>query len=362
MLPELRKLIKENQKLLYTFRKGGANLKGGTNLLEKHKTELRKYLNESFPTILKKIQLLKKYKIILDDNFVIHPEFAYFAGFYITENEIEIELINFQFEPVLEKIAPNFPHKVIFKGNSCLRVLQDLVQKLWDIVPFVAGSIVFKKCMHYGENQDIAYNIQGNTFQNDALSLMINNCSSFLPKAFENIVQVDNVLAYTLYLREKVYESDAIIYYDLDDGRIGYVKHNILSKESNIASGLVFPRYTDKQKNTLKALESLSDEKYVLQLDTIISSGILSIIDQTNLQVRSILNPEYFIIDGKWVKEPYFYDFYQENTQIFTTYNEIANFLYLNCSGPLIMKKEEQPQKGAAIYAAYSFFGWELKW
>lgn len=356
MLPEVRKLIKENQKLLYTFRKGGSNL------LKKHKTELRKYVNESFPTILKKIQLLKKHKIILDDNFVINPEFAYFAGFYITKNEIEIELIDFQFEPVLEKIAPDFPRKVTFEADNFLRVLQDLVQKLWNIVPFVAGSIVFNKCMCYGENQSIAYDIIKNTFKRDDSSLMLHTMASFLPKAFENIVQVDNVLAYTLYLREKVYESDAIIYYDLDDGRIGYVKHNILSKESNIASGLIFPRYTDEQKNSLKALESLSDVKYVSQLDTILSSGILSIIDQANLQIRAMLNPEHFIIDGKWVKEPYFYDFYQENTQIFTTYNEIANFLYLNCSGPLIMKKEEQPQKGAAIYAAYSFFGWELKW
>ena len=350
MLPEVRKLIKENQKLLYTLRKGKENLS------PKQKHELSKR------TVSNKILMLNSHKIILDNRSVINPDFAYFAGFYITENAIEIELIDFQFESVLHKIAPDFPQKVIFEGDDCPRVLQDLVQELWDIVPFVAGSIVFKRCMHYDENQDIAYYIEGNTFKNDNLSLMLNNYSSFLPKAFENIVQVDNVLAYTLYLREKVYESDAIIYYDLNDGRIGYVKHNILSKESNIASGLVFPRYTDKQKNTLKALESLSDEKYVFHLDTIISSGILSIIDQTNLQVRSILNPEYFIIDGKWVKEPYFYDFYQENTQIFTTYNEIANFLYLNCSGPLIMKKEEQPQKGAAIYAAYSFFGWELKW
>lgn len=356
MLPEVRKLIKENQKLLYTFRKGGANL------LKKHKTELRKYVNESFPTILKKIQLLKTHKIILDDNFLINPEFAYFAGFYITKNEIEIELIDFQFEPVLEKIAPDFPRKVTFEADNFLRVLQDLVQKLWNIVPFVAGSIVFNKCMCYGENQNIAYDIIKNTFKRDDSSLMLHNMASFLPKAFENIVQVDNVLAYTLYLREKVFESDAIVYYDLDNGRIGYVNHNILPKASNIASGLIFPRYTNKQKNTLKALESLSDVKYASQLDTILSSGILSIIDQANLQIRAMLNPKHFIIDGKWVKEPYFYNFYQENTQIFTTYNEIANFLYLNCSGPLIMKKEEQPQKGAAIYAAYSFFDWELKW
>ena len=350
MLPEVRKLIKENQKLLYTLRKGEANLS------QKQKHELSKR------TVSNKILMLKSHKIILDNRFVINPEFAFFAGFYITENTIEIELIDFQFEPVLHKIAPDFPHKVIFEGDDCPRVLQDLVQKLWDIVHFVAGSIVFKKCMHYGENQDIAYYIEGNTFKNDNLSLMLNNFSSFLPKAFENIVQVDNVLAYTLYLREKVYESDTIIYYDLDDGRIGYVKHNILSKESNLASGLIFPRYTDEQKNTLKTLESLSDEKYVVQLDAIISSEILSIIDQTNLQLRSILNPEYFIVDGKWVKEPYFYEFYQKNSTIFTAYNEIANSLYLDCPWITVMKKEEQPQKGAAIYAAYSFFGWELKW
>lgn len=350
MLPEVRKLIKENQKLLYTLRKGEENLS------QKQKHELSKR------TVSNKILMLKSHKIILDNRFVINPDFGYFAGFYITENAIEIELIDFQFESVLHKIAPDFPHKVIFEGDDCPRVLQDLVQKLWDIVPFVAGSIVFKKCMHYGENQDIAYYIKGNTFQNDSLSLMLNNCSSFLPKAFENIVQVDNVLAYTLYLREKVYESDTIIYYDLDDGRIGYVKHNILSKESNPASGLVFPRYTAKQKDTLKTLEFLSDDQYENQLDTIISTGILNIFDQATLQIRSLLNPQHFIIDGKWVKEPHFYKFHRKNSQIFTTYNEIANYIYLDSPWTVIMKKEEQPQKGAAIYAAYSFFGWELKW
>lgn len=351
MLPEVRKLIQESQKLLYTLRKGEANLS------QKQKHELSKR------TVSNKISMLKSHKIILDDNFTINFEFAYFAGFYITENAIEIELINFQFESVLHKMAPDFPHKVIMdRDNDFLHVLPSLVQKLWNIVPFVAGSIVFKKYMHYDENQDIAYCIKGNTFRNDSLSLMLNNCSSFLPKIFENIVQVDNVLAYTLYLREKLFESDSIIYYDLDDGRIGYVKHNILSKESNLASGLIFPRYTDEQKNTLKTLESLSGEKYMVQLDTIISSGILSIFDQADLQIRSLLNPRYFIIDGKWVKKPYFYEFYQKNTTIFTAYNEIANSLYLDCPWIIIMKREEQPQKGAAIYAAYSFFDWELKW
>ena len=28
----------------------------------------------------------------------------------------------------------------------------------------------------------------------------------------------------------------------------------------------------------------------------------------------------------------------------------------------LKMNKDEQQQKGAGIYAAYSFFDWELKW
>lgn len=356
MLPEVRKLIKENQKLLYSFRKGG------TNLPKKQKVLLAEYLNESFKTMSVKMQLLKKHNIILDDNFVINSELAYFAGFYITENEIEVELINFQFEPVLKKMAPDFPHKVIFEGDDCLRVLQDLVQKLWDIVPFVAGSIVFNKCMQYAESQNIAYYIKGNTFKIDDLSLMLNTLSSFLPKVFDNMVQTDSVLAYTLYLREKVFDSDAIVYYDLDDGRIGYVKHNILSKESNPAYGLIFPRYTDKQKDILKTLEFLSDDQYEIQLDAIISAGILNIFDQTTLQIRSLLNPQHFIIDGKCVKEPYFYEFYRKSSQIFTTYNEIANHIYSECPWTVIMKKEKQPQKGAAIYAAYSFFDWELKW
>ena len=69
--------------------------------------------------------MLKSHKIILDDNFVINHDFAYFAGFYITENTIEIELIDFQFESVLHKIAPDFPRKVIFECDDCPRVLQE---------------------------------------------------------------------------------------------------------------------------------------------------------------------------------------------------------------------------------------------
>src|SRR5699024_9061178 len=126
---------------------------------------------------------------------------------------------------------------------------------------------------------------------------------------------------------------------------------NILSKEVNPVCGLVFPRYTDEQEELLKTLESLSDERYEVKLDAIQSSGILSIFDQASFQISSILNTAYLIIDGKWVKSPHFYDFYRKNSQFFATDNEIANILRLDASWPIIMKKEEQPQKGGAIYA-----------
>ena len=54
MLPELRKLIKENQKLLYTLRKGEENLS------QKQKHELSK------KTVSNKILMLESHKIILD--------------------------------------------------------------------------------------------------------------------------------------------------------------------------------------------------------------------------------------------------------------------------------------------------------
>lgn len=354
MTPQQIELIRENQRILYTFRKGGANLP------QKQKVELCRFLDEAFKTVSTKMQTLKKHQIILDDNFVINSELAYFAGFYMTKKEIEVELIDFQFESVLQKIAPNFPCKVTFERNDkLLLILRDLVEKLSNMVPLVAVSVAFDKCMDYDKN--IAYRIKGNSFLVDETSLLLKN-SIFLTGELREFVQVDTTLAYTLYLREKVFESDSIVYYDLDNGKIGYVKHNILSKELNPACQLIFPRYTDKQKEILEAFESLSDTEYESQLINILSSGIFKVFDNASLQIRSILNPNHFIIDGKWIKSSHFYKFYTQNSLYFNDTDEIVNTLYLAAPWPIIMKKEEQPQKGAAIFAAYSFFNWDLKW
>lgn len=106
MLPEQRKIIMENQKLLYSFRKRG------TDLPEKALTLLSKKIDKAYKTMQKSIDELKQHNIILDSNdFLLNSSFAYFAGFYVTDDEVEVELLDFQLEPVLEKIVPALKKK-----------------------------------------------------------------------------------------------------------------------------------------------------------------------------------------------------------------------------------------------------------
>ena len=62
MLPEQRKIIMENQKLLYSFRKRG------TDLPEKALTLLSKKIDKAYKTMQKSIDELKQHNIILDSN------------------------------------------------------------------------------------------------------------------------------------------------------------------------------------------------------------------------------------------------------------------------------------------------------
>ena len=59
MLPEQRKIIMENQKLLYSFRKRG------TDLPEKALTLLSKKIDKAYKTMQKSIDELKQHNIIL---------------------------------------------------------------------------------------------------------------------------------------------------------------------------------------------------------------------------------------------------------------------------------------------------------
>ena len=129
-------------------------------------------------------------------------------------------------------------------------------------------------------------------------------------------------------------------------------------------------RYEKEIRNLQNNLETMKSKnrfskavkEYESQLINILSSGIFKVFDNASLQIRSILNPNHFIIDGKWIKSSHFYEFYTQNSLYFKVTDEIVNTLYLAAPWPIIMKKEEQPQKGAAIFAAYSFFGWDLRW
>ena len=88
-------------------------------------------------------------------------------------------------------------------------------------------------------------------------------------------------------------------------------------------------------------------------------------IETTYMQIKALLNPEYFVFGGKWLRKTQFEDFIFRNTKIFNSYKELANILFVESPSYSffnVMNKDEQQQKGAGIYAAYSFFDWELKW
>lgn len=357
MLPEQRKIIMENQKLLYSFRKRG------TDLPEKALTLLSKKIDKAYKTMQKSIDELKQHNIILDSNdFLLNSSFAYFAGFYVTDDEVEVELLDFQLEPVLEKIVPALKKRVHYETiHEVMEIMKNMIDEISENVTIESISIIFNKCMNYQNN--LAYCENGLDLKLYNLSVQFKTCKAFMPSVFQDVFVGDDVLAYTLYLREKVFESNSIVYYDLDQNRLSYIMNNILQKNTNPAFGMIFPRFTQQQRKLFQKLESVSDKEYVNIL--IDNMEQFNSIETTYMQIKALLNPEYFVFGGKWLRKTQFEDFIFRNTKIFNSYKELANILFVESPSYSffnVMNKDEQQQKGAGIYAAYSFFDWELKW
>ena len=361
MSPEQRKLITKNQEILYTFRKRGANLPKNqlSFLLEK--------MNKTFPTVKKIINELKENNIILDSKkFLVNPDFAYFVGFYVTDDEVEVELLDFELESVLDKVLPYFTNKVHYKSSFDIwGLMQNMLDKISEQVNITAISIIFDKFMSYAKNtqENLAYFESESGLKLYDLSVLFKNSRGLMPITFRSAVLGDSVLAYTLYLREKVFESDSIVYYDLDQNRISYVKNNILNKDSNPVFGMVFPRFSNKQNDLFQKLSVVSDNEYK---DMIIDNKeeILSAISPACIQIDSFFNPEHFIISGKWIKKEQFENFLFFYNRFYNDYEKLLNRVLVEKSSlhPRVMNRTEQPQKGAGIYAAYSFFNWDLRW
>jgi len=357
MLPEQRKIIMENQKLLYSFRKRG------TNLREKSLTLLSKKIDRAYKTMQKSIDELKRHNIILDSNdFLLNSNFAYFVGFYVTDDEVEIELLDFQLEPVLEKIMPGFKKRIHYETiHEAIEIMKSMIDEISENVTIESISIVFNKCMNY--KNSLAYYENGLDLKLYNLSVQFKTCRAFMPSFFRDAFIGDDVLAYTLYLREKVFESNSIVYYDLDQNRLSYIMNNILQRNTNPVFGMIFPRFTQQQRELFKKLENVSDKEYANIL--ISNKEQFNSIETTYMQIKALLHPEYFVFGGKWLRKTQFEDFIFRNTEIFNTYKLLANMLFVECpsfSFFNVMNKDEQQQKGAGIYAAYSFFDWELKW
>ena len=358
MLPEQRELIRQNQELLYSFRKRGANLP------KNHLVLLAEKLDMAYKTFQKNLYELKKNNIILDSqNFLVNPDFAYFVGFYVTDNEIEVELLNFELEPILDKILPYFTNKINYKDSSYLwELMQKMLDKISEKVKITAVSIIFNKLMSYSANnrENMAYYENGNELKLYDLSVLFKTSRNLMPISFRSAILGDDVLAYTLYLREKVFESDSIVYYDLDQNRISYVRNNILHKDSNPIFGMVFPRFSSKQKELFQRLAMISDNEYENMLVNN-KEEILTGVNPAFMQIASFFNPEHFIVSSKWIKKEQF-----ENLLFYNnTYERLTNMLFAENSSlyiPRVMNKIEQPQKGGGIYAAYSFFNWDFKW
>lgn len=160
MLPEQRKIIMENQKLLYSFRKRG------TDLPEKALTLLSKKIDKAYKTMQKSIDELKQHNIILDSNdFLLNSSFAYFAGFYVTDDEVEVELLDFQLEPVLEKIVPALKKRVHYETiHEVMEIMKNMIDEISENVTIESISIIFNKCMNY---------------QNKYVNILIDNMEQF---------------------------------------------------------------------------------------------------------------------------------------------------------------------------------------
>lgn len=364
MLPEQRKLIMENQKLLYSFRKRG------TDLPKKELNLLAKKMGVSYVTMQKLIKKLEQNNIILDaNNFLLNSDFAYFVGFYVTDNSIEVEVLDFQLEPIeVEKIIPEFQNKVSYDNihDNEIRIIEEMIEKLSEFIPIEAASIVFNKCMSYSKNgNNLAYYESNHNLELCPSSILLNNSRGLMESTvLKNMFIGDDVLTYLLYLREKVFESDSIVYYDLDQNRISYIMNNILRKSSNPVFGMIFPRYTQQQNTLFQKLEKATEKEYAnMLIDN--KELLLDSVENIYIQIKAILDPEHFVFGGRWLREVEFENFISTNNRIFNKYKNIANTLFVKSSSSSlfnVINRDSQSQKGAGIYAAYSYFNWDLKW
>lgn len=134
---------------------------------------------------------------------------------YVTDDEIEVELLDFSLEPVLEKVMPNFVRKIKYKSDfEAIKLMENIINDISKNVKVEATAIIFNKFFNY--QTGFAYSENGSGLEIYDLSVTLKNSKAILPPALHNVFVGDTVLAYTLYLREKVFESQSIVYYDLD--------------------------------------------------------------------------------------------------------------------------------------------------
>ena len=354
MLPEQRKLITQNQKVLYSFRKNGANLP------KKELVTLAKTMGISFQTLKNSLMDLQRNNIILDyKDFLINPQFAYFVGFYVTDDEIEVELLDFSLEPVLEKVMPNFVRKLKYKSDfEAIKLMENIINDISKNVKVEAISIIFNKFFNY--QTGFAYSENGSGLEIYDLSVTLKNSKAILPLALRNVFIGDSVLSYTLYLREKIFESKSIVYYNLDQNSVCYIMNNLLQKSTNPVFGMIFPRFTHEQSDFFKKLKNVSDDVYTDMINSNINK--FDFIVPAYLQLKSIFNPEHFVFGGK-ILRPALLELISKN--IFYNYDEITSTLFLESSQSQIfdiVNMGVHLSRGAGIFAAYSFFDWNLNW
>lgn len=138
---------------------------------------------------------------------------------YVTDGEIEVELLDFSLEPVLEKVIPNFVRKIKYKSDfEAIKLMENIINDISKNVKVEATAIIFNKFFNY--QTGFAYSENGSGLEIYDLSVTLKNSKAILPPALHNVFVGDTVLAYTLYLREKVFESQSIVYYDLDKNAV----------------------------------------------------------------------------------------------------------------------------------------------
>lgn len=307
---------------------------------------------------------MSKNNIILDyKKFLVNPNFAYFAGFYVTDNEVEIEVLDFSLEPVLEKIMPGFKKKFQYEEpHELIGIIKNVIDDISKNIKIESIAIIFDKFINY--QTSIAYYENGLDFKIYNLSVHIKNSRGLVTSSFRDVFVGDIVLANTLYSREKVFESNSIVYYDLDLNSVCYIMNGILQKNTNPVTGMVFPRFTTQQKKMFRELENVSDSTYVSSLKSNIHQ--LDSIIEEYLQLKALFNPEHFILGGKWLRKGKIEDIIScsINEKICKNNESPQKILMLEGFVPFfeIINKDEQSAKGAGIFAAYSFFNWDFKW